>query len=151
MEVEQAAYHSFPGLEQGTIPASYKELFSRGLHAMDARQTHGIAMLGEVPRPDACVHVADFLCRFANNHFVAVAGVCGGTLYVILRSSNYGTNVGRIARLRLGMFGSAGGRHDKARAEIQMKRLGAVLGAHPGHERIELWLKSLLVPGKKQP
>ena len=136
-------------LEQSAIPSSYRDFFMKGLYAMDPHHKQAVIMLGEVPQPDACVHVADFLARFVNVRWVAVAGVHGTTLFIILRGGAFGINVGRIARLKLGAFGSAGGHHDKARAEILTTKLASLFGAHPTNERIEQWLRSVLVGGRR--
>jgi nanoRNase/pAp phosphatase (c-di-AMP/oligoRNAs hydrolase) len=133
-------------LEQAQIPAAYRPLYQCGLEIMARNDQRALVSLGEIPQPDACVHVADFLARFSSVRWVAVAGVFQQTLYVILRSGMFGINVGRIARQKLGAFGSAGGHLDKARAEIPLARVAEALGSEPTPARVDAWLHRVLLP-----
>ncbi len=133
-------------LEQTQIPGAYRPLYQRGLAALAQDDKRALVCLGEIPQPDACVHVADFLARFGGVHWVAVAGVFEQRLYVVFRSGMYGVNVGRIARQKLGAFGSAGGHLDKARAEIPLARLTDILHAEFTPAHLDAWLHSVLLP-----
>jgi len=137
-------------LEQSDIPAAYRELYIRGLYLLDPARGRDVIYLGDVPQPDACVHVADFLARFMGVRWIAVAGMARQMLYVIFRSGNFSTNVGSIARRKLESFGTAGGHRDKARAEIPAATLASVLNAPLTDVQVEQWLRTVLL-GKPHP
>ncbi|MCX7002815.1 MAG: DHH family phosphoesterase [bacterium] len=133
-------------LEQTQIPGAYRPLYQLGLDTLAQDEKRALVFLGDIPQPDACVHVADFLSRFGGVRWVATAGVFEQKLYVILRSGMYGVNVGRIARQKLGAFGSAGGHLDKARAEIPLAGLAETLHTEPTLAHLDAWLHSVLLP-----
>ncbi len=93
---------------------------------------------------------ADFLSRFIGIHWIAVAGTCNGTLFVILRSGSFGTDVGRIIKQKLSPYGSAGGHKDKARGEICLSDIPVNTDGEKKHEKIEEWLQHTLINSRKK-
>lgn len=132
-------------LEQSDIPAAYREFYIRGLYLLDPARGRDVIYLGDVPQPDVCVHVADFLARFMGVRWLAVAGIAREMLYVIFRSGTYAVNVGSIARRKLESYGTAGGHRDKARAEIPAATLAQVLNGPLTDVRVEQWLRGVLL------
>ncbi|MCX7847517.1 MAG: hypothetical protein N2595_05775 [bacterium] len=132
-------------LEQSDIPAAYREFYIRGLYLLDPARGRDVIYLGDIPQPDVCVHIADFLARFMGVRWLAVAGIAREMLYVIFRSGSYSVNVGSIARRKLEPFGSAGGHRDKARAEIPATTLAKILNLPLTDVRVEQWLRSVLL------
>jgi len=137
-------------LERSEAPVSYRNFYKKALEALDVNTKRTLVYLGDVPKPDACVMTADFLSRFIGIHWVAVAGVCKDTLYVILRSGSFGTNVGRIIKQKLAQYGSAGGHQDKARGEFVVSDLPIKKSEKDLHKNIEDWLECVLLSRRKK-
>jgi len=137
-------------LERSEVPLSYRNFYKKAIETLDTNTKRTLVYLGDVPKPDACVMTADFLARFIGIHWVAVAGVSKDTLYVILRSGSFGTNVGRIIKQKLAHFGSAGGHQDKARGEFILSELPIKFDKENMHQRIEEWLQCALISSKKK-
>ena len=137
-------------LERSEVPISYKNFYKKALDSLDINSKRALVYLGDVPKPDACVMTADFLSRFIGIHWIAVAGVCNDTLFVILRSGSFGTDVGRIIKQKLSPFGSAGGHKDKARGEIYLADVPVKTDGDKMHENIETWLQCTLINSRKK-
>jgi len=138
-------------LERSEVPISYKNYYKKALDSLGINTKRALVYLGDVPKPDVCVMIADFLSRFIGIHWIAVAGVCEGKLFVILRSGSFGTDVGRIIKQKLSPFGSAGGHKDKARGEIYLQDIPVKTDGVKKHENIESWLQCTLVSSRKKP
>jgi len=136
-------------LERSEVPISYKNFYKKALDSLETNTKRTVVYLGDVPNPDACVMTADFLSRFIGIHWIAVAGVYRDTLYVILRSGSFGTNVGRIIKQKLSPFGSAGGHQDKARGEILVSDIPVKTDGNKKHKNIEEWLQRTLINNQK--
>lgn len=76
--------------------------------------------VGKVNSPDILVLIADFLTHVYEIRWVAVGGVYGEQNIVIFRSDGLSQDVGRLASLKFGSYGSAGGHKTMARAEFEM-------------------------------
>ena len=137
-------------LERSEVPISYKNFYKKALDSLDTNTKRVLVYLGDVPKPDACVMTADFLSRFIGIHWIAVAGTCNGTLFVILRSGSFGTDVGSIIKQKLSPYGSAGGHKDKARGEICLSDIPVNTDGEKKHENIEAWLQHTLINSRKK-
>ena len=138
-------------LERSEIPISYKNYYKKALDSLDTNTKRALVYLGDVPKPDVCVMTADFLSRFIGIHWIAVAGVCEGKLFVILRSGSFGTDVGRIIKQKLSPFGSAGGHKDKARGEIYLSDIPVKTDDDKIHGNIKEWLRCTLINSRRVP
>ena len=132
-------------LEISEIPVAFRDYYIKGLEMIESKNKRLLVFLGNINSSDACVQLADFLCRFIGLRWVAVAGQCNGTLYVILRGGAYGVDVGRIARQKLGVYGSAGGHQSKARGEIPVADIKKELSGKADEDAINDWLHSVLI------
>jgi nanoRNase/pAp phosphatase (c-di-AMP/oligoRNAs hydrolase) len=76
--------------------------------------------MGKISSGDICVQVADFFTRVHGLGWIAVSGVYGKRVIVILRNDGYRKDAGRLVKKAFGDVGSAGGHRGAARAEIPL-------------------------------
>lgn len=93
--------------------------FSRAFSSLHVCGKGGYTFLDMVENPDILVVVADFFTRVHGLAWIAVCGVCNGTVVVIFRGDGR-TDLGRFSSDRLGELGSAGGHRAMARAEFPL-------------------------------
>ena len=134
-------------LELAEIPRAYAPYFTEALKRSQTGLCP-IVCFSKIPSPDVCVHIADFLSQFTSMKWVAVGGLCGPTLHVVLRESAIGADVGKIARVRLAHLGSAGGHKGKSRAAIPREVVEEALGKDPSDEALTEWLTQILRKSK---
>jgi nanoRNase/pAp phosphatase (c-di-AMP/oligoRNAs hydrolase) len=134
-------------LELAEIPRAYAPYFTEALKRSQTGLCP-IVCFSKIPSPDVCVHIADFLSQFTSMKWVAVGGLCGPTLHVVLRESSIGADVGKIARVRLAHLGSAGGHKGKSRAAIPREVVEEALGKDPSDEALTEWLTQILRKSK---
>lgn len=134
-------------LELAEIPRAYAPYFTEALKRSQTGLCP-IVCFSKIPSPDVCVHIADFLSQFTSMKWVAVGGLCGPTLHVVLRESAIGADVGKIARVRLAHLGSAGGHKGKSRAAIPREVVDEALGKDPSDEALTEWLTQILRKSK---
>ena len=132
-------------LDQSEMPSAYRDYFIKGLQSLSPGDKRLVVYLGELPRPDVCVMVADFLSHFIGLRWVAVGGRFKDKLHVVFRRGAYNVNVGRIARSKLNEFGSAGGHQDKARAEIALELIAEQCNGSASDDDVAAWLDSALL------
>lgn len=144
---DTALLHS---LELAEIPRSYVPYFTEALQLVQTGGLCPVICFSKIPSPDVCVHIADFLSQFTSMKWVAVGGMCGPTLHVVLRESSIGADVGKIARLRLSHLGSAGGHKGKSRAAIPRETVEELLGKEPSSLALTEWLRTILRQSKSK-
>lgn len=93
--------------------------FSRAFSSLHVCGLGGYTFLDVIENPDLLVVVADFFTRVHGLAWIAVCGVCNGTVIVIFRGDGK-TDLGRFSADRLGNLGSAGGHRAMARAEFPL-------------------------------
>lgn len=76
-----------------------------------------------VENTDILVIIADFLTRVYEIRWVAVSGICHGTVVTIFRGDGIFVDVGKFAQGAFGGLGSAGGHKAMGRAEFPLKAL----------------------------
>ena len=76
--------------------------------------------VGEVESGDILVNIADFFMRVYEVRWVAVGGVCGGSVIVVFRSDGIACDAGTKAKRLFGEYGSAGGHKTMARTEFPL-------------------------------
>lgn len=137
-------------LELAEVPRAYAPYFTEALQIVQAGGLCPVVCFSKLPSPDVCVHIADFLSQFTSMKWVAVGGLCGPTLHVVLRESSIGADVGKIARQKLAKLGSAGGHKGKSRAAIPREAVESVLGREPSNAALTEWLRGILTPSRKK-
>lgn len=96
----------------------------------------------EVKDPDILVMIADFFMKLAEATWSVTAGICNGTMIVILRNAGFRGNAGRLAeKVFAHMGGTAGGHKAAARAEIPLE---SVLEQAKESSEIERFLMNTL-------
>ncbi|MCH5277888.1 MAG: DHH family phosphoesterase [Desulfovibrionaceae bacterium] len=97
--------------------------FSRAFETLRPCGRGHYTSLGEVESPDLLVVVADFFLKVHGLRWVAVCGVCAGTVVVVFRGGLGVVDLGRLAAQAFGEVGSAGGHRTMARAEFPVQAL----------------------------
>ena len=98
--------------------------------------------VGAVDSGDILVNIADFFMRVYEIRWIAVGGVCEGSVTVVFRSDGIARDAGTQAKRIFGECGSAGGHKTMARAEFP---LAVCAGQEP---EIFLWQR-FRQPSKK--
>lgn len=80
-------------------------------------------VLSHTDHPDTLVLIADFLMKVKGVNRGVAAGIFGQKLVIIMRSSGPRQNMGQLAEIAFGEFGSAGGHKNMARAELPLENL----------------------------
>jgi nanoRNase/pAp phosphatase (c-di-AMP/oligoRNAs hydrolase) len=78
--------------------------------------------LGEVPREDVIVYVADFYLQLDETKWTIVAGRVNGSLIVSVRNLGYTRNAGEFVKRWFSEIGSAGGHRAMAKAVVPWTR-----------------------------
>lgn len=126
-------------IEQADLKLGFLAFFRKAIQARRFRKGRMFAHLGQVPNPDVCVLVADFLMRVETVTWSIVSGIYDQQLVVILRNDGIRKNAGNLARSSFGEFGSAGGRKTMARAELALSAVGEAVDFSNG-KRLTDWL-----------
>ncbi len=96
--------------------------FSKALNSIQSIGSGKFIYFQNVPNSDLLVLTVDFLMRIHEVRWAAVAGLENGCLVVTLRSDGI-RNVGKLAQRAFSDFGTAGGHHTMARAEIPLGKV----------------------------
>jgi nanoRNase/pAp phosphatase (c-di-AMP/oligoRNAs hydrolase) len=99
------------------------EVFKRALSETVFHKSFAFVFLEDPDHPDTLVMVADFLMRINGVTRVVISGVFDNKLIVVLRSGGLRGDLGKLASLAFGPYGSAGGHKNMARAEMELKAL----------------------------
>lgn len=125
-------------IEQADLRMEYLRFVKRAIDNKMVRKEKLFTHLGNVPNPDICVLIADFLMRIDTINWTIVSGLSDQKLIIIFRNDGLGKNAGHIAQKGFGPFGSAGGHKSAARAEIPLKTLKPVVDVKDVRE-LMLW------------
>lgn len=100
--------------------------FAKGINRLRKAGSGYFIFMDKVESPDILVLIADFLTRVYEIRWIAVAGIHEGKQVVMtFRSDGFAQDVGRLASLKFGGIGSAGGHKTMARAEFAVSAAGA--------------------------
>lgn len=100
--------------------------FAKGINRLRKAGRGYFIFMDKVESADILVLIADFLSRVYEVRWIAVAGVCDGNQVVMtFRSDGASQDVGRVASLKFGDIGSAGGHKTMARAEFPVSAAGS--------------------------
>jgi hypothetical protein len=78
--------------------------------------------MGETPREDCIVYVAEFYLQLEETKWTIVAGRVNGTLIVSVRNLGYTRNAGEFVKRWFSDIGSAGGHRAMAKAVVPWDR-----------------------------
>ena len=95
--------------------------------------------MGNVSTPDVLVLIADFFMKVSAVSWSIVSGIYEGRLVVIFRNDGVRKNAGRLAESSFGLFGSAGGHKDMARAEMMISECG-IEALGEDDEKMQRWI-----------
>jgi nanoRNase/pAp phosphatase (c-di-AMP/oligoRNAs hydrolase) len=98
--------------------------------------------LGEVPREDCIVYVADFYLQLEETKWTIAAGRVNGSLIVSVRNLGYTRNAGEFVKRWFSDIGSAGGHRAMAKAVVPWDRFVAKFG-DLGDAEVTLRLKEM--------
>ncbi len=118
-----ANHHLLSRIARSEFRLEWFEYFSRAFSAAHAIRSGRYVYIGEVDNPDILVVIADFFTRVHEIRWAVVAGVYKDTLVIIFRGDGVVRNLGRLASLQFGDFGSAGGHRTMARAEVPLTNI----------------------------
>ncbi|MDR2460517.1 MAG: DHH family phosphoesterase [Deltaproteobacteria bacterium] len=115
-------------IEMAPIDRNSFEVFKRALTETSFFNQYAFVFLEDLDHPDTLVIVADFIMQIDGVTRAIISGVFENRLIVVLRSAGLRSNLGKLASLAFGPFGSAGGHKNMARAEIELCALGPKVG-----------------------
>lgn len=114
-------------IEQSELRLDFLKYFSKALENKRMRKNKIFAHLGPVVNPDICVLIADFFMKVHSISWSVVSGLYNKKLVLILRNDGLRKNAGTVSKTSFGLFGSAGGHKNMARAEIPLTNLKDVI------------------------
>jgi nanoRNase/pAp phosphatase (c-di-AMP/oligoRNAs hydrolase) len=117
-----ANIHLARKIELADLSIGFLKYFKNALSDMRRRKGRIFVHLGAVPNPDICVIIADFFMRIDTVNWSIVSGLHNAKLIIIFRNDGR-HDAGKMAKLRFGHIGSAGGHKGMARAEISLSTL----------------------------
>jgi nanoRNase/pAp phosphatase (c-di-AMP/oligoRNAs hydrolase) len=94
-------------------------------HALDRGSLNDqvfCAYLGQTPREDFIVYIADFFLQLEETKWTIVAGRVDGTLIVSVRNLGYSRNAGEFVKRWFAEIGNAGGHRSMAKALVPWDR-----------------------------
>lgn len=109
-------------ISRSELRMAWIKYLTKGFQSLRSLGKGRFSFVGQVPTADILVIIADFLLRVHEFRWVAVAGVTGDHLVVILRSDG-SRDMGQMAERLFVQYGPAGGQKSKARAEMPMTAL----------------------------
>ena len=116
-------------IEQADLRMDYLPFIRRGINNKLVRKEKLFTHLGQVPNPDICVLIADFLMRIDTINWTIVSGLSDRKLIIIFRNDGLRQNAGKVAHKGFGNLGSAGGHKSAARAEVPLGNLKSIVDA----------------------
>lgn len=137
-------------IEQADLRMEYMRFIKRAIDNKTVRKEKLFTHLGNVPNPDICVLIADFLMRIDTINWTIVSGLSDRRLIIIFRNDGLRKNAGNIAHKAFGGIGSAGGHKSAARAEIPLTSLKHIVDVKDSRKLIH-WIISAMdgKPGRK--
>jgi len=105
------------------IRRSELKYFKIALDQLKFQKNRIFSYIGKVLNTDILVVIADFLTKIYNTSWVFVGGEYKKTLVIIIRCDGYRKDAGKLATRLFKNIGLAGGRKEKARAEIPFSNL----------------------------
>jgi nanoRNase/pAp phosphatase (c-di-AMP/oligoRNAs hydrolase) len=136
-------------IELADLSLSFLKYFKTALDNMRRRKGRIFVHLGPVINPDVCVIIADFFMRIDTVNWSIVSGVYGNKLIIVFRNDGR-QNAGKVAKLRFGHIGSAGGHKGMARAEILLSDLKQHID-HKDDKKLLTWMIKQLEKSSKKP
>jgi len=110
-------------IEQADLQVEFLSYFKKAIDSHVISRNRIYVHLGKINNPDICVIIADFFMRINTVTWSLVSGIYENRLIIIIRNDGLQRDAGRIASLRFGAFGTAGGHRSMARAEIPAEAL----------------------------
>jgi nanoRNase/pAp phosphatase (c-di-AMP/oligoRNAs hydrolase) len=110
-------------IEQADLRLDFLDYFKKALDNHVISRNRIYVHLGRIKNPDICVIIADFFMRVNTVTWSIVSGISENRLIIIVRNDGLRRDAGRVANLRFGPFGTAGGHKSIARAEIPLEGL----------------------------
>jgi len=109
-------------ITKAKIPGDYFALFQRGIASARLFGNALIADLGEIPTPDACAEIADFLLRHEQVTRSLVLGRYEDQIVFSIRFTRSDLDAGLIASSLARDFGTGGGHDQMAGGRIELAR-----------------------------
>jgi nanoRNase/pAp phosphatase (c-di-AMP/oligoRNAs hydrolase) len=110
-------------IEMSPIDRNSFTVFKDALIETVFYKQYAFVFLDKLDHPDTLVIIADFLMQVDGVTRAIISGVFENRLIVVLRSAGLRSNLGKLASLAFGSYGSAGGHKNMARAEIELDSL----------------------------
>jgi len=126
-------------IEKSELRLDFLKYFQIALAKMRRRKGRIFAHLGPAINPDVCVIIADFFMRIDSVNWSIVSGFYNKTLIVVFRNDGVRKNAGKLAHKSFGLYGSAGGHKNMARAEITVENLKPLVD-HQDEEKLLQWI-----------
>jgi nanoRNase/pAp phosphatase (c-di-AMP/oligoRNAs hydrolase) len=108
-------------IENGQVPRRYFRVLAQGLTSARTFGKCVVTGLGEIESADVLGEVADLLLRNEESTWALCLGVCKGTLWISLRTSDTGVNAGAFMRRTVGRDGTGGGHNASAGGQIPLE------------------------------
>jgi nanoRNase/pAp phosphatase (c-di-AMP/oligoRNAs hydrolase) len=105
------------------VPSAYFKLLLRGISGAQVYGPCIVSNLGDTDNPDMIGEIADLLLRREEIVWALCYGRFKGRMLLSLRTSDPLTNAGRIMRAIVGKYGTGGGHHALAGAQIDLTTL----------------------------
>ncbi len=143
-------------MEGAEITAERLDYVLRAHAGGELRDQVFTAFVGETPREDFIVYVADFLLQLEDVRWTVISGIVNGSVVVSVRNLGYSRNAGEFVRRSFSEIGSAGGHRAMAKAVVPVdefrKRFrnpddGAIAGLL--HDLVDEFLHE--TPGSERP
>ena len=131
--------HMLQKVEQAELKPRFLDCFEKALANRLARRSRIYTHVGNVSTPDVLVLIADFFMKVSAVSWSIVSGIYEGRLVVIFRNDGVRKNAGRLAESSFGLFGSAGGHKDMARAEMMISECG-IEALGEDDEKMQRWI-----------
>jgi nanoRNase/pAp phosphatase (c-di-AMP/oligoRNAs hydrolase) len=110
-------------IEQAEMRMDFLKFFKRAIEERKVHKGRLYVHLGRVLHPDICVQIADFFMRVDSVKGSVVSGLHQNKLVVIFRNDGIRKDAGRNAKKSFGLWGSAGGHKNAARAEVPLEAI----------------------------
>jgi nanoRNase/pAp phosphatase (c-di-AMP/oligoRNAs hydrolase) len=134
-----ANIHLVRKIERSELRLDFLKYFQIALANMRRRKGRIFVHLGPAINPDVCVIIADFFMRIDSVNWSIVSGFYNKTLIIVFRNDGVRKNAGRLAHQSFGLYGSAGGHKNMARAEIPVENLRPLV-EHRDEKKLLEWI-----------
>lgn len=110
-------------IQSRRVPAAYFRLLMQGIVRARLFDARIVSDLGETDNPDMIGEIADLLLRLEGAAWALCYGTFQGRMLLSLRTSDPDANAGRIMRGIVSAYGTGGGHHALAGAQIDLSAL----------------------------